>query len=99
ETTRPVYVEAYVSPQVPEEYVQQRLNLLSMLREAHARAGDKVIVNIHETARFSQEEADAEQQFGIRPQQVQSAAGGKFSVDQVVLGAAFLCGLDKVVVP
>lgn len=99
DSKRPVYVEAYVSPHVPEEYVQQRMNLLSMLREAHAIAGDKVIVRIHNTERFSEDEAQAEAQFGIRPQQVQSSAGGKFSVDQIMLGAAFMCGLDKVVVP
>ena len=96
---RPVYVEAYVSPVVPEEYVQTRLNMLAMLREADAVAGDKVVVRIHNTQRFSNAEAQAEQQFGIRPMPVQSTSGGKIAVDQIVLGAAFTCGLDKVVVP
>ena len=40
DTPRPVFVEAYISPHVPEGYVQTRLNLISMLREAHAMAGD-----------------------------------------------------------
>jgi ABC-2 type transport system permease protein len=96
---RPVYVEAYVSPTVPEEYVQTRLNMLAMLREADAIAGDKVVVRIHNTERFSAAEAQAEQQFGIRPMPVQSTSGGKIAVDQIVMGAAFTCGLDKVVVP
>ena len=99
DTPRPVFVEAYISPHVPEGYVQTRLNLISMLREAHAMAGDKVVVRIHNTDRFSEEEAQAEQQFGIRPRAVQSTSGGKFAVDQIVMGAAFTCGLDKVVVP
>lgn len=96
---RPVYVEAFISPQVPEEYVQTRMNLISMLREADAIAGNKVVVRFHDAQRFSQEEALAEQQFGIRPRPVQSSAGGKMAVDQIMLGAAFSCGLDKVVVP
>lgn len=96
---RPVYVEAFVSPTVPEEYVQTRLNLLAMLREADAIAGDKIVVRIHNTERFSAAETQAEQEFGIRPMPVQSLSGGKIAVDQIVLGAAFTCGLDKVVVP
>ncbi|MCI0363478.1 MAG: Gldg family protein, partial [Phycisphaerales bacterium] len=99
DTPRPVYVEAYISPQVPEQYVQTRLNLLSTLRELDAAGGDNVVVRIHSTDRFSDEEAQAEQQFGIRAQPVQSQAGGKMAVDEIVLGAAFMCGLDKVVVP
>jgi ABC-2 type transport system permease protein len=99
DTPRPVYIEAYISPRVPEEYVQTRLNLLAMLDEIDARAGDKVVVRIHTTERHSPEEALAEQQFGIRPQPVQSQAGGKFELDEIMLGAAVSCGLDKVVVP
>lgn len=99
DTPRPVYVEAYISPHVPEQYVQTQLNLRSMLREASAIGGDKVIVRIHDTPRFSEEEAQAAQQFGIHPQMVQNTEGGKLAVDQIVLGAAFTCGLEKVVVP
>jgi ABC-2 type transport system permease protein len=96
---RPVSIEAFVSPRVPDEYVQARLDLLSMLREVDARAGDNVIVHVHETQRFSDEEADAEQQYGIRPRAVQSTAAGRIALDQISLGAAFRSGLDKVVVP
>jgi ABC-2 type transport system permease protein len=99
DTLRPVFVEAYVSPSVPEEYVQTRLNLLSMLRAAHTIGGDKVLVQIHETPRYSDNEAQAEQLYGIRPQPVQSTTGGKFAMEEIILGVAFTCGLDKVVVP
>ena len=39
---RPVVIEDFVSPNVPESYVQTRLNLLSTLRELQAVGGDKV---------------------------------------------------------
>ena len=96
---RPVYIEAYVSPEVPQEYVQTRLNLLSMLREADSLAGDRVIVRVNKTERYSKEAAEAEQQFGITARQVPATRGGKFTVDHIILGVAVTCGLDTVIVP
>ncbi len=96
---RPVYVDAYVSPEVPEEYVQARLNLLSMLREVEAIGGDRVVVRVSSTERFSESAREAEDDFGITPRAVQSTTGGKLAVEDIYLGAAFMCGLDKVVVP
>lgn len=96
---RPVYVEAFISPSVPEAYVQTRRQLLATLREADALGGDRVIVNIHETPRFSQEEARAAEMYGIRATAVPSNAAGRLGMDEIVLGAAFMSGLDKVVVP
>jgi len=96
---RPVYIEAYVSPEVPQEYVQTRLNLLSMLREADSLAGDRVIVRVNKTERYSKEAAEAEQQFGITARQVPATRGGKFTVDHIFLGVAVICGLDTVIVP
>ena len=48
-------IEAFISPTVPEDYVQTRLNLLSTLREIQARRPDKVQVQINDTERFSEE--------------------------------------------
>ena len=58
---RPVYIDAYVSPEVPEEYVQVRLNLISMLREVEQIAGDRVIVRVHDTEAFSGQAVEAEE--------------------------------------
>jgi ABC-2 type transport system permease protein len=96
---RPVFIEAYISPEVPEAYVQTRLNLLSMLREVDSIAGDRVIVRVNPTETFSENAQQAEEQYGITARPVQTTAGGKFSVEDIFLGAAFLSGLDKVVVP
>ncbi|HWB18993.1 MAG TPA: Gldg family protein, partial [Phycisphaerales bacterium] len=95
----PVYVEAYVSPSVPEEYVTTRLNLLSTLREIQSLGGNKVVVKVHETPEFSEEELQAQDLYGITSRDVQSAEGGKFQTQKVILGAAVTSGLDKVVVP
>ncbi len=96
---RPVFIEAYISPEVPEQYVKTRLDLLAKLREIDSLAGDNVIVRINTTRRFSDEAQEAQAQFSINARPVQSTAGGKFSQEDIYLGAAFMCGLDRVVVP
>jgi ABC-2 type transport system permease protein len=99
ETPRPVFVDAYVSPRVPPEYVQTRLNLLNAIREVDVLGGDRVVVRITPTQAHSREAEEAEQQFGITARQVPATTGGKYSVEEIFLGAAVTCGLDKVVVP
>lgn len=99
DTKNPVVIDAYVSPIVPESYAQQRLNLLSTLREVQALSGDRVRVNIHNVEPFSEEATRAENQYNIRPQRLETSARGAISQEEIFLGAAFTSGLDKVVVP
>ena len=96
----PIYVDAFISSDAPEQYVKTRLDLLSMLKEFEAMAGGKILVNIHNNLEpFSEEAALAEEQFGIRPQQIQVRSRGTIGDEELILGAAFRCGLQKVVVP
>ena len=96
----PIYVDAFISGDVPEQYVKTRLNLLSMLKEFEAMAGGKIRVNIHNNLEpFSEEAALAEEQFGIRPEQIRIRSRGAIADEELILGAAFRCGLQKVVVP
>ena len=46
---RPVYIQAYYSPDVPRDYVAAKINLLGLLREYAAIGGDKVRLNLIET--------------------------------------------------
>ncbi|MCP3904795.1 MAG: ABC transporter permease subunit [Planctomycetes bacterium] len=96
---RPVFIEAYISPDVPQGFVQTRLNLITMLRQVDVLGGDGVIVRINDTDRFSEAASEAQEQFGITARQVPATTGGKISIEEIHLGVAFLSGLDKVVVP
>ncbi len=96
---RLVQVEAFISPQVPEQYVTTRLNLLSMLRELQARAGDRVQVRINNIERFSEEAQEAQQRYNITARRVISKTRGVTHEDFIFLGVAFTCGLQKVIVP
>ncbi|MBU4272096.1 MAG: Gldg family protein [Planctomycetes bacterium] len=89
---RPVRIEAFISPVVPESSVQTRLNLLAALRELQALGGDKLQVEIHNTERFSKEAALAEDRYGIEPHQVTTLSHGAMAVDYIFLNVAVKCG-------
>ncbi len=93
---RPVQIEAFVSPAVPESYVQTRLNLLTILNELKALGGGKVQVDIHDTERFTSEAALADKRYGIEPHQVTTINHGALSMDHIFLNVALSCGVQKV---
>lgn len=97
---RPIDIKAYVSPTVPEEYSQVRLNLLTMLRQFKQLGRGKVNVEVIETEPRTDAAALASTQFGIEPQRVVSRVRGTYRNDEeIFLGCAFTSGLEKVVVP
>jgi ABC-2 type transport system permease protein len=96
---RPVRIDAYVSPAVPDEYVEQRANLLSFLREFDRRGGDTLEVRVHEIEPTTDAALRAEQQYGITPRRVVGKDRGVFRDQEIFLGVAITSGLEKVVVP
>ncbi len=101
EVGRPIVIEAFISPEsdVPESYVQTRLNLLNHLYELAALGGDRIRLIVNTTERFSEEAARAEQRYKIQSKEVHSIDRGVLRTDNIFLGVAFTCGLEKVVVP
>jgi ABC-type transport system involved in multi-copper enzyme maturation permease subunit/ABC-type uncharacterized transport system involved in gliding motility auxiliary subunit len=96
---RPVYIQAYVSPEVPREYVEVRTNLVNTLNELAALGGDRVRLNLVEADRFSPEAREAESRFGIKPREVITEVDGRQRPDDLTLGVAITSGLEQVVVP
>jgi len=96
---RPVLIEAFISPSVPEMYVQQRLNLRNMLREIQARGGTKVQVTVTDTEPFTAEAARAEKRYNIAPRTLNLQTQGRFTRETVFMGVALSCGLQKVTLP
>jgi len=99
ELKRPVQVEAFISPEVPESYVQARMNLLAMLRELQKLDEKGVQVRIHPTEQFSEEATRAEERFDIKPRRVVTMSRGTMAEDHIFMGVAFTCGLEKVTLP
>ncbi|QDU91686.1 ABC-type uncharacterized transport system [Pirellulimonas nuda] len=96
---RPIRVTAYVSPQVPSELAAQKRDLLATLRELQSISGGKVQVDVNQIETFSEEATYAERNFGIEARDVETTQRGARTREEVFLGAAFECGLDKVVIP
>ena len=99
EDAAPVRIDAYVSPSVPESYVQTRLDLLSTLREFEALGGGKVNVNVHSVQPYSETATSAEEQYGITAQTIDARKRGAYAQEEIYLGAAIISGLEKVIVP
>jgi ABC-2 type transport system permease protein len=94
-----IRIDAYVSPQVPADYAAHKLNLLSTLSELSALSGGKIVVDVHQIEDYSEDATLAERTYGIEPHDVTALDQGARTRKEIYLGAAFTCGLDKVVIP
>lgn len=95
----PVQIHAYISPQVPEDYVQTKYNLEAMLRQFEKYSAGNVQVTIHHVERFTKEALQAEKDFGILAQQVDVMTRGNLEQAHVYLGIAMTSGLNRDVTP
>ena len=96
---RPVFVQAYISKDVPRDYVQTRENIVAFLREFEAKSGNRIHVIIKNTEPYSQEARDAREKFGIQPVDVPETSGSTAGIKKVFLGVAFTCGGEEDVIP
>ena len=96
---RPVFIQAFLSPVVPELFVQARSNLIRTLEEIDALAGPRVEVLIEDTEPFSDAAMRAREKFGIGPRQMRDVAGGRSEIVDVFLGVAFTSGAEQQVIP
>ena len=95
---RPVFIQAYISPNVPEPFVQTRSNLISILEEIDSLAGPRVEVLIEDTDPFTDASRDARETFGIVPRGYRDIGSARAQVAQMFLGIAFTCGAEEQVI-
>ena len=95
---RPVFIQAFVSPEVPESYVQTRSNLVDVLKELDAVGGDRVQVRIEETEMYSPEAREARERFGITPRELPDLRSARSGFTNVFAGIAIICGPEEQVI-
>jgi ABC-2 type transport system permease protein len=96
---KPVYIQAYISPDVPREYLQTKSDLVGLLKQFASIGGERVKLSIIETELYSDEAREAQKQFGIEPRRVDTMEQSRRSSSEVFLGVAFTSGLEEVVIP
>ncbi len=95
----PVRIDAFISTEVPESYIQTRINLLTVLQEFKALGGDMVELEINPMTHGDPQAEVAKTRFNIVPKEVFEERSGTCKKDSIFLGVAFTCGLEKVVLP
>ena len=97
---RPIYVQAFFSPEVPREFVEVKTNLINTLKEFAALGGGRISLNLVETRAYTAQAREAEERFGIASRRVaQSINGRQRAAEPIYLGVAFTSGLEQVVIP
>jgi ABC-2 type transport system permease protein len=96
---KPVFLQAYLSPDVPRRYLQARNDIIAMMREFDAIGGGRVYTRVVETEPFTPEAREAQDRFNIRPRQLQAWEQAPGSPDEIYMGIAFTSGSDEFVIP
>jgi len=95
---RPVSIQAFVSRDVPRDYVPVKTTLLGLLGQYEQASGGNVSVRVV-TVEPASKQADEAKKFGIEGRKVQSERAGRVAVDEVYLGVVINSGANEVVVP
>jgi ABC-2 type transport system permease protein len=90
-----VRIEAFVSPDVPQHYVQTREELLAVLRSMSG-LNPRIQVDVVEALPYSPAAQRGRERYGIAPRQVADPLG---ATEEVYLGIALRAGAGEYVVP
>ena len=99
DSEKPVFIQAYLSPEVPRRYLQTRNNIITMLREFDSLGGSRIHSNVVLTDQFTDEAREARDRFDIRPMPVPALQQSPGSPNEVYMGVAFTSGTDEFVIP
>jgi ABC-2 type transport system permease protein len=93
-----IKIDAYITPQVPEQYLQVQKNLYGVLRQLERKAGNKLQVRIVNTEPATPEAEEA-LTWGIKPEMREVEERGRRITSQIFMGLVVRSGFDQVVIP
>jgi len=96
---QPVFIQAYLSPQVPRVYLEMRSNIVSLLREFEVLGKGRIHARVIETDKYTPEAREAQERFNIRSQPIPAAQQSMGSANEIYMGLAFSCGAEEFVIP
>ena len=93
-------IEAFISKDLPKDFVQKRFNLLAALEEIKAVGGSRVKLRVYDGIDIFGARANrAEALYGIKKESMLTTVRGAATTRDVIFGVAFEYGLQRVVVP
>lgn len=97
---KPVFIQAYLSRNVPRGYLQTRNNIVSLLRQFDSIGGDRVHARVIETEKYTDEAREAQDRYNIQPQQMSPLdTTGTGTPSEIYLGVAMSHGSQEEVIP
>ncbi|MFP6666176.1 MAG: Gldg family protein [Pirellulales bacterium] len=95
-----IKIEAFISKDLPEEFVERRFNLLTALREIKAEGGDRITLKVYDGVDLVGTVATyAEDHYGIGREPFETRIRGARSNQEVIFGVAFTSAMRRSVVP
>ncbi|MBI3208867.1 MAG: Gldg family protein [Candidatus Solibacter usitatus] len=95
---QPVFIHAYVSPDVPRGYLPLRRALIETLREFDAVSGERLHTRIIETVKYTPQAREAQERYNIRPFRV-PVTEESGSLNEIFMGIVFTSGGEEFVIP
>ena len=96
---RPVFIQAYLSPDVPRSYLPVRSSLSNLLREYAALGRERLNIRIVDTVKYSPEAREARERYGINPFRVPATEESAQTNNEIFLGLVFSSGGEEFVIP
>ncbi len=95
---KPITIQAFISPDVPQEYIAIRKDLINKLAEYDKRGGTRIQLRLVEVEPYSHAAEQAEA-LGISPRSLQSEEAGRLTQVDVYMGVVLTSGFDSVTIP
>lgn len=98
-TKYPIVIEAWLSPELPQEFARTKLDIVSVLGAIKDHSPNQVFLDIRETLPSTKEAYRLERLYDIKPKKVVFDVRGRAREEAIFLTVIFRCGPKTVTIP